>query len=181
MSFKNLNLPDQLIADLFKNSLIDFRKPLNALAANHNTIDKKVPDIKTEKPIAFLGSHLKKISIIVNYRDVVHLPEKHLTFLINVLKACQLTLADIAVINQGNQNLSFEDLKTSLDPVTLIFFGIKTSTIRPDLELTEYTVSNFDGITFLNVPALDNLNRNDEEGKLLKSRLWICLKEVFHV
>src|SRR5688500_110893 len=101
MSLDNLQLPEILIAELYKNNLV-------ALTEDNDSDSTTAIPVKTELKdhLQYLGDHLKRTCILVNYPNDLYIAESQLTFLANVLKACSLTLADIAIINLAKQQPS---------------------------------------------------------------------------
>lgn len=181
MSFKDLQLPDTLIAELFKNSLIQTDTNLNRQEVSEKIKLPNIETASTSPAINYLGSNLKKIAILVYYPGHAHLPEDHLNFLINVLKACNLTIADIAIINIAKQPLDLNTLKTLLKTEKLLNFGVENDIFSMGEDLAFYTVQQNNGIMFFKTPGIVKLNQKDEEGKLNKTKLWLCLKELFQV
>ena len=51
----------------------------------------------------WLGENKKNIlSLLVRHKDAVHIPDNELQFLTGMLSACQLSLADVAIVNLEN-------------------------------------------------------------------------------
>src|SRR5687768_17357385 len=170
MSLNNLILPDLLVTHLYKDTLISLR-------------EKEIPAEKPEKADVpqFLGSHLKQIAVFVEYADELYLPEQQLNFLANILKACNLNLADIAIINLAKQDLTFKHINASMGSRKIIFFKTEPAIIGIDQPIASFSVKEYDGISILKAPALEDMNQPSDESKLLKSKLWLCLKELFTV
>ena len=169
MSLNNLILPDLLVTHLYKDSLISTRE--------------KEEDL-TEKPEEaespqFLGNHAKQIAVFVYYDDELYLPEPQLNFLANILKACNLNIADIAIINLAKHALTFEDIHKSMGSRKLIFFKTDPAMIGIDQPIPPFSVKDYDGVSVLKATALEDMNQPSDESKLLKSKLWLCLKELF--
>jgi hypothetical protein len=175
MSLNNVILPQMLIADLYKNTLLPINEPSMPASPAPLMPEKQAPGLQ------FLGKHLKKTTVFVYFKQDIYLPDAHLNFLGNVLKACNLNLADIAIINIAKQEVTVEAVKELLAPNGLIFFNVDPASIRLDCILPEFSIKRIDGMLLLRVPPLEKLNQNNEEGKLLKSKLWLCLKEFFTV
>src|SRR4051812_26515294 len=102
MSLHQLRLPDLLISELYKKHLI--------------SIDTEAPVGVNNKPerapaFSFLGNHLKHVAVFVHAPGSTHLADSDLHFLANILKACQLNLADIAIINLAKQQVTYSDLQ----------------------------------------------------------------------
>src|SRR5215213_6249659 len=89
MSLNNIHLNPQMLADLYANSLVE-------------TGTTTVPESAGPK---HLGNNKKNIIIIVSHGSVPFLPDEELTFLISILSACKLSLADIAIVNSFGTNI----------------------------------------------------------------------------
>ncbi len=87
MSLDNIQLPPIVLHDLFKNSLVDL-----------NT-NETVPAIAKANSISFLGNNQKQIAIIVADDKTLYLPDDELNFLMGILGACKLSMADVALVN----------------------------------------------------------------------------------
>lgn len=171
MSFQNTVLPPSTITELYRNLLVF---PTDE--------SKKVPPKKIdEPPVKFLGNNAKNIAIIVNHVTEVFLPEKHLDLISKMLTACKLNLGDVAIINQGTGFTDIEKIKTHLRPRQIILFGVEPVEIKLPLTFPHFKIQPYANTDYLSVPSLDVLNSEGEEGKLLKTKLWVCLKSMFEV
>jgi len=177
MNLDNLQFPDIVIAELYKNNLVDVREH-SPDHADDETAKKSIPLVS--EGLQYLGDHLKRTTILVYYPNDRYIADSQLTFLANVLKACSLNLADIAIINTASQRTSLADITNQLNPENLICFGI-----QPPLaglpELPMFTITAVNEQMVLNAPALEAFSINNEESKLLKTKLWYCLKDLFKV
>jgi len=131
--------------------------------------------------VKFLGNNMRHIAIIVNQAADVFLPEKHLEFLSKILSACKLNIGDVAIVNEGYKFVDIATLKKELQPRSIILFGLEPTDLKLPLNFPHFKIQNYDEIVYLSVPALEALNVDNEEGKLLKTRLWVCLKTMFEV
>ena len=174
MSFQDIILPDILIADLYRNV---FLIPTDGHGKkNVEIISKTQP-----QTLKFLGNNLKKIVIVVDQRSEVFLPEKHLEFLSKILSACKLNIGDVAIVNEGNNFADITTIKQELKPTYVILFGIEPTDLKLPLNFPHFKIQNYDEVAYLSVPALEALNSDTEDGKLLKTKLWVCLKTMFEV
>src|SRR5690349_5354955 len=95
-----IRLPDFIIAELYKDSLVALED-----AQTVEPPPQPLPVVQlvetpgAENKIRYLGSNKKHVTIIVDVQETAFLPEDDLAFLTNILKACQLSLGDIAVVN----------------------------------------------------------------------------------
>lgn len=174
MSLQNTTLPEILIADLYKNNFL-----VSSAYADEKQIEI-IDEIKSGA-IKFLGNNFKKIVILVNQPSEVFLPEKHLEFLAKILAACKLNIGDVAIVNEGFKFADIHAIKQQLKPNHFILFGIDPTELKLPLNFPHFKIQNYADSTYLSVPALDVLNSDTEEGKLLKTKLWVCLRTMFEV
>lgn len=173
MSLQKIVLPDFLITELYKRI--------------HLIVDSEVLESAPEVPefkrgnLKFLGNNVKKVTIMVQYSEDVFLPEKHMEFLIRILGACKLNIGDVAIVNGGSKPIDINDLIQQLEPEKMLLFGIEPTELRLPLSFPQFKLQEYARCTYLYVPSLDNLNSETEEGKLLKTKLWICLRTMFDV
>src|SRR3954468_19762022 len=122
MSDEKIQLPDFLIAELYKGSLVDLDTfPLKE--AQPRVVEEAsnvVETIRSTEKIKFLGENGKGVIIIIDQREAVFLMENDLTFLTNILKACQLNLADIAIINIATLQANYQAIKEQLHPRNIL-------------------------------------------------------------
>ncbi len=175
MSLNNIRLPEAAIAALYKDVLV----------LPEATVHE--PQKITEKPLAdadsyaFLGQNLKKIVLLQSSPGLAFLPEHHLHFLSKMLEACKMTLADTAIINQHSKPVEIAALKSQLNPQTIILFGLEPTEIRLPFNIPPFKIQEYDQCRYLCAPELNILNQDTEEGKLLKSKLWVCLRKLFGI
>ena len=183
MSEEKIQLPDFLIADLYKHHLVDIESSnleLNPTVSKEKVTISKVAAIQTET-IRFLGENGKGIIIIVNQPEAAFLIEEDLSFLVNILRACQFNLNDIAIINQAKQKTNYEMMKSELNVSTILLFEVDPSAIKLPFLIPPFQVQNFDERRIMLCPALHKINQATQDGKLLKTKLWISLKKVFDI
>lgn len=174
MSLQNAVLPDILIADLYKNVFI-----INPEIDGKNPIENINP--AEAESVKFLGNNLKRIAILVRQPSDVFLPENHLEFLSKILAACKLNIGDVAIVNEAFKFADIHAIKQQLQPNHIILFGIDPTELKLPLSFPHFKIQNYADSAYLSVPPLDALNNDTEEGKLLKTKLWVCLKTMFEV
>src|SRR5688572_15295494 len=108
MELNNIRLTPQMIAELYPNVLIE-------------STTTAVPQ---PAGIPFLGDNKKNILILVNEPSVKFIPEKELNFLVSVLTACQLSLADTAIVNLAGKKVAHTELNNELSAKTVLMFGV---------------------------------------------------------
>ena len=173
MGLNELSLPASLMADFYKYHLLEATAMAPVVAA--------VPQSAgTKKGLQYLGKNQKGICLLVNYPKDVYLPDDQLHFLSNILQACRLNLGDVAIINHYREKIGFEELRKQLECHYLLAFGVAAAAIGLE-EFPMFTAQPVNECNIVLSPAAEELNNNNPESKLLKSRLWLCLKQLFNV
>lgn len=136
--------------------------------------------------IPFLGGNKQAFLVLVHYPDLPFLPDESYAFLGNVLKACQLNAADIAIVNSAKQSHSLNNLSAQLTPRIILAFSETARPVEwPALKLftpTRYKpLSGTDDIQLLELPALEILNQPGDAAKPLKKQLWESLKTILGI
>ncbi len=173
MGLNELSLPASLMADFYKYHLMEPVAERTGKSTQPNTAG-------TKKGIQYLGKNQKNICLLLSYPNDVYLPDDQLNFLTNILQACRLNLGDVAIVNHHRAPVGFKELQQQLDCRYLLVFGVAPAAIG----LEESPLFNARTVNNCNIvfsPAAEQLNNNEAESKLLKSRLWMCLKQLFNV
>lgn len=165
MSLNTIKLPKRIIADLFKNNLVE-------LTNVFPVVEKK----KMPESWKYLGENNKKILIVVKYHNAVHLPDNIMGFLINLLSACKLNIGDTAILNlQNHSEKGFTDILSYFESKTIFLFGVGPEELGMPLLFPQFQVQQFNKAVFLSIPSLDDI----ETDNILKSKLWVCFKKIF--
>ena len=161
MGLNNIQLKPNLLADLYKNSLIE-------------TVATDSPE---KTGLKHLGNNRKNTLVIVSHDSVRYIPDGELSFLTNVLSACQLSIADIAIINSKHTEPG--DLKNFIDKESknVLLFGIAPLSIGLPINFPAFQLQAFDNRTYIHTPSLSEI----ENDKKLKTRLWTSLKTLFGI
>lgn len=183
----NIQLPDFIIADLYKNSLVVIgdevtNNTAEVLKANKNT---ELPDSGKQdivKPVLqWLGDNKKRVTILVDDPANVHIGDASLKFLTNILAACKLTIADVAVINISKKNANYQEIIAALQSKYLFLFGISATAVNIPFPLPDYVIEEKNNCCFLSAGTLETMNQDTPEAKTEKGKLWGCLKTAFNV
>lgn len=161
MGINNIQLTPNILADLFHHSLVET-----------NATTMPAPD-----KVKFLGNNHKNIVVVVSHQSVPFLPDEELKFFTNVLAACKLSIADIAIVNFPR--LEEAALKNNLasKAKTVLLFGVDPLSIGLPINFPQFQLQQFDKRTYLHAPGLTDIENN----KALKSKLWNTLKVLFGV
>ena len=178
MSLSSITLPGTVIADLYRDSLVRTGQQEKGPAPDIIPGNKTAGQANNYK---ILGNNQQQITIIVDFREESFLPDRHLQFLTKMLEACKLNLGDVALVNHAKKPVDMELLRGQLNPAYVLLFGVEPITIKLPLNFPQFKEQAYAGSTYLYTPPLDILNQDSEEGKLLKSKLWVCLRKLFKV
>ncbi|MBA4139519.1 MAG: hypothetical protein H0X70_03285 [Segetibacter sp.] len=184
MSFEKFQLPNFIIASLYKDCLVELESTqeevVNTNADNLSPAVKE-PDINYTHAITYLGQNRKNTIVIVNNPDAAVINDTDRTFLTNILKACSLCMDDIAIINTNDQDISFSVIKEQLNAENILLFDVEPSSINLPFSIPYFQVQRYAGCTILSAPAFSILNQPMEQSRLLKSQLWVSLKQLFNI
>jgi hypothetical protein len=166
MGLDNVLLSGNTIAALYKNVLVDA---------------KKESGISISSTYKFLGNNQRMITFVVESREAVFIADKHLLFISKLLEACKMNIGDVAIVNHASVPVIIQQIKEELHPQVLILFGVEPTAIRLPFSFPKFKTQAYDGCTYLSVPSLNELDAETTESKLLKSKLWVCLRQLFEV
>jgi hypothetical protein len=132
-------------------------------------------------PIKYLGDHHKKILVVVNDPESVYLNETDFILLTSILNACRLTIADIALINVGNQKASLHEMLTKLPSLLVIAFDLDAKALKIKLPSTFYKITTLGETNLLFSAALSTMQGSSADAKEEKGKLWTVLKQIFQL
>jgi hypothetical protein len=173
MSLNNIQLKDLAIAELYRDNLLASEGTVAATAA--------IAPSPTPAGYKFLGTNHRRISIIVHSPGKVFLPDDQLGVLTKMLEACKMNMGDVAIVNHAASPVVIAQLKQQLQPSFILLFGPKPPDIGLPMDFPVFKIQAYDQCTYLTAPSLEELVRPGDEGKLLKSKLWVCLKTLFEI
>ncbi|HVS96112.1 MAG TPA: hypothetical protein VHE54_06485 [Puia sp.] len=200
MSLNDVILPGFIIGELYGDSLlvVASRGPAapNPGPADAGAASKREPssrasksgpeerprDAPAEQPaLKFLGSNRRHFTILVQSPGSAFLPDDQLSFLTKILEACRMNIGDVAIVNAAAAPVTITALKQQLQPATILLFGMEPISIRLPINFPVFRLQPYDNCTYLAAPPLELLVQPSEESRLLKSKLWLCLKTLFNV
>ena len=143
MSLDNIQLPPIVLQNLYRNALIDL-KTVNA-----------VPGVAASTTLTYLGNNQKRVVIIVDEPEVIYLPDEELNFLLGILTACKLSMADIALLNYCNNSaITYQGITEQLQAEKIFLFGTTPASIELPLQFPHYQVQKYNGQVYLSSPNL---------------------------
>jgi hypothetical protein len=166
MSLDKIELPGFLFPLFYKNSLVDLTNS-EVKTANKN-----------EPVIDYLGGNKKNIIFMANDEKSKYLNDTLMNFLNELLIACKLTMADIALVNFHQKKIiTDKELSVQLKAHKIVVFGLTTEDIALPLHIPFFHVQKFQQREYLICPSLEELRLNRD----LKKQLWNCFKEIFDI
>jgi len=184
MSLEKIQLPNFLLADLFKNTLVEIAEKEDIIPISNETISiqNNTPNtsfINDKK--WYLGDNKKKITIVVNDVEAVFLKDEWLQFLTNILGACKLNMGDVAIVNFAQTPINFTTLQETTQPAFLIVFDVAIKDLQIPFTIPNYQVQTFNNCNFLSAPSLGVMLGEGEIVKAEKTKLWMSLKKLFNI
>jgi hypothetical protein len=177
MSLNTIKFDTTAIALLFKNSLVEVNEEKQAILKTTANAEPLEADNKTGD-WKYLGENKKKTLVVVNYDEAIHLPDKQLSFLTKLLAACNLNLADVAILNFHNHRSSgFEKIINYFKPKVVLLFSVEPGEFGMPMIFPQFQVQGYKDAVFVSSPSLEII----EPDKTLKGKLWICLKKIFNL
>jgi hypothetical protein len=163
MSLDTIRLSKKERQILFSKNLIEVRQEegLNGVSAQIN--------------IKSLGENQQRILFLVKNSQNSFLPDEEMDLLSNMLLACKLSMADIALVNTFNSSLNYQILNKHFQPGKVLLFGINTSELNLPFEIPHFQIQQFHAQLYTTSPPLKEYLNN----KTLKKDLWSCLQKLF--
>ena len=177
MGINDLQLSAELVGILYPESLI----VCDDEDMKERTHKKARPAQSVNEPIPFLGKNAKSICFLVSYPGDLFMPDEALRFLERILAACKCSLDDIALINTHQVPVDLEALRKQFNPRILFLWGDQPVISGLEVELKDLTVSIWGNISILPVTLVEQMNKDNEEGRELKRNLWVVLKTLFNL
>ncbi|MEO7314545.1 MAG: hypothetical protein ABIW47_05140 [Ginsengibacter sp.] len=166
MTIDNIHLSNFLCHKLFKNSLIEHAEA------------EKIPEIPKKTKIQHLGLNNQHILFVVDNADHKYLGDAEMDMLTNLLTACKLSVADIALVNFAHYpGITYESLISELKSQKILTFGITMKDLNLPFNVPDFQIQKFQNQTYLFNPSMEKI-LNDVH---LKKNLWICLKNLFSI
>ncbi len=166
MSFENIQLPPFLLQDLYRNYLID---------------DRSTPvfsDTLKNAEITSSTANKKNILILINEVSQPEINQKDLTLLEGILKACNLTLADISLVNLNTiEDTDYTRLTEKHEPTKILLFGVTPGEIKLPLLFPHNQIQQHASRLYVSFPALEEIASD----KSLKQALWGTVQKLFNL
>jgi hypothetical protein len=175
----NIKLPDFVIADLYKDSLV-----VDDVATTAKKVPKKIVETpmkpeKNETEKFYLGENKKNILFLVNEKNAVFINDESLATLTKILEALKMNLSDVAIVNFHQHQKIFLSLKEVLNPKFVFLFDIDFLQLQLPFTMPEYQIQQYDHCTFMIAPAITLSSNNDDAVRKEKKKLWENLKKIF--
>ena len=179
MSLDDIKLSPFLVKKMYEKILvISSFAIVEKMAITQNVVPKKniSSEINAEDEIKYLGKNNRHILIIVNEKQQKFLGDDELSFLMNILSACNVTMADAALVNSyDNENVVYDKLIKTFTPSTILFIGTEPQSLGFPVQIPMYQVQAYNKQQYLSTPSLQKLSADKEE----KKQLWVALKKIF--
>jgi hypothetical protein len=163
MSLNNIQLSDITCQMLFEKALVE--------KAGSTPMEIITKDIN----ISSLGENQKNILFLVNEAEHKFLPDDEMEMLSNLVVACKLSMADIALVNYHYNQYSYSQFNDYFELKTTLLFGVSTAEMDLPFTIPFFQIQQFQQQLFLTAPPLADFLQN----KNLKKNLWLSLQKLF--
>jgi len=163
MGLDNIQLTKETCKNLFAKNLIEL---------DNTPIDKEIQKVTT---ISSLGENQQQVLFLVNEPKQRFLPDDEMTLLSNLIVACKLSMADIALVNFYHNHFDYHDFANQFHPKNILLFGVTTEELSLPFTIPFFQIQQFQGQLYLTAPPLKNFLNNKD----LKKELWISLQKLF--
>lgn len=175
MSLNDIKLKPRLLSELYANSLVESNTSSVPVTPAPPAAAAKSPSARRE--VNYLGKNEKGILILVAKDDVAYLPDEELNFLTTILSACQLSLADVAIVNWKSASADLESLQKELNIRDVLLFDVAPLEAGLPINFPHFQIQQFNGRIYLSSPALTDV----EKEVTIKRQLWPSLKRMFSI
>ncbi len=133
----------------------------------------------SEKPfIRSLGGNARRVLVVVQREKEAFLPDGELKFLTSVLKACGLSVADIALVNLASvENKAYGPLTEHFGSRQVLLFDVTPGQMGMPINFPPFQVQTFKEIKWVHAPALHLVEADVAQ----KKSLWAALKNLFQI
>jgi hypothetical protein len=186
MSINNIILSPFTVKKLYQTGLVVENNNKNNqsdfLPAKDNEIEnveKKITNpTNNGNLMKHLGKNNRHILILVNRETHAFLDDDSLSFLMNILNACSISMQDVALVNvHNNADAVFQKLIEQFTPKYILFFDTAPHLLDFPVQIPSYKIQVYNNQQYLCATSLSNLERNKDE----KKQLWLCLKTMFNI
>lgn len=122
-----------------------------------------------------LGGNQQQVLFLVKDSQNKFLPDDEMNLLSNLILACKLSMADIALVNIYDSSFNYMDLNKHFQPKKILIFGIHTSELELPFAIPFFQLQKFHEQLYMTSPSLKDYLNN----KNLKKDLWTCLQKLF--
>jgi hypothetical protein len=163
MSLDNMLLTQQSCAVLYPHSLIE----------NHDS--KSESNSQSDLSISSLGRNQSHILFIINSSDYKFLSDDEMEVLGKLLTACNLSMANIALVNYHFNQCDYQQFNQQFAPNKILIFGVKTTELQLPFDIPHFQVQPFQTQLYLTAPRFETFLKNTD----LKRQLWASLQKLF--
>ena len=152
-------------------------KPVITATERKPEPEKPVEKQQQESPL--LGRYNRKILVVVHESAYTHCSEDDLQFLQKILQALKLSMNDIGILNLAQHPHDYTALANAFAPGEVLLLGPDAASLELPMRFPQFQVQPWGKVSFLQAPALREMNGDSEEQKLQKKKLWEGLKRMF--
>lgn len=161
MSLNKLKIPGIMLAGMYKNELVVLREHI----ATGGDVAGTAPE------------EIKEVLIVLEEPVSGPVSEQSTAIVSKILAACKWPLHNTTLLNITGAPVTWNQLKLEGIPRICILFGPGAQALDLPVVFPEFRIHPLGDTKFLQCPSPQQV----EQDKLLKSKLWLCMKELFNV
>ena len=183
MSLDNIQLSGHLCQIMYAKSLIGIQNSGEIKVDKPQPEKKKAASVQESEKIesvattiSSLGENNGHILFLVNDANNKFLADDEMKLLSDLLTACKISMADIALVNyHQHPGVSYQTLTKQFQPKKLLIFGVTASELDLPFAIPFFQLQKFQEQLYMISPSLTGFLNNID----LKKELWTSLKKIF--
>jgi hypothetical protein len=140
-----------------------------------------IAEKQVDIPKWYLGSNNRQIAVLIADKSGQLIKDKELEFLTNILKACKLSIDDIALINYIRTPRSLEELIADPGCHQFILFGLSPAQLQLQFNFPNYQPQTVGASQIMLAAPLAQMMSPTAEAKAEKTKLWNALQLFFQL
>lgn len=176
-----VTLSPALMTALFAEVLVRIPGAVDPVPVNPKTAAPRAPLPDAEPPLPIsLGENRRKICLLVSVPGKELLPAGSRVFLEKILSACQLGIADLAIVNVQLSPVPVSVLQTRFSPGKWLLAGLSPASLGMEGTADRpFELQSWQGAQVMTLPALAELDGDTAAARTLKRQLWAGLQTLF--
>jgi hypothetical protein len=177
MGLNDIELTPAVLNELYGKTVFSLEKINDGLIAEPASAKEKPAEKKQVQQPPYLGDNKRNVLVLVSHTAHTFLPDEEMKKLIEILGACKLGLADVALVNAAQHAFDMKETKKQFRPKVVLAFGLDPAVLDIPFRVPLFQAQGHAGMQYLLSVSLGELLHDQN----LKKDLWAGLKKVFSI